>query len=96
MDFLDTNLTKSSSLLLHAIRSPLYCTVRFQRKPYSFLVFKILTKKSAKQENSSLFMNIILKNEKMRVENRKKLESENTRVYAQKPRQKMPLKNSIS
>jgi hypothetical protein len=32
----------------------------------------------------------------MGVETRQKLESEKTRVYAQKPRLKMPFKNSIS
>jgi hypothetical protein len=36
---------------LHAIHSPFYwSTDGFQRKPYSSLVLKILTKKSAKQE----------------------------------------------
>jgi hypothetical protein len=32
----------------------------------------------------------------MRIENQTKLMSERTRVYAQKPRLKMPFKNSIS
>jgi hypothetical protein len=41
---------------------------------------------------STLFMNCILQNGKMRV---KTLESEKTRVYAQKPRLKMQFKNSI-
>jgi hypothetical protein len=58
MEFLDINLTKDSSLLLHAIHSPFYR--RILRKPYFSLVLKILTKKSAKQENSSLSMNSIL------------------------------------
>jgi hypothetical protein len=34
-----------------------HSTGEFQRKTYSSLVLKKLTKKSAKQENSSLFMN---------------------------------------
>jgi hypothetical protein len=63
----------------------------FKRKPYSSLVLKILSKKSAKKENSGLFMNSILYNGKMRVENQKKAP-----VYAQESRLKMPLKNSIS
>jgi hypothetical protein len=33
---------------------------------------------------------------KMRAENQRNLESEKIRVYAQKPRLKMPIKNSIS
>jgi hypothetical protein len=40
--------------------------------PYSTLVLKILTKKSAKQENWSLFMNSILWNGKMGVGNQTK------------------------
>jgi hypothetical protein len=49
----------------------------FYRKPYSTPVLKI-KKKIAKQEDSSLFMNSILQNGKMRVKNLRK-----TRVYAQ-------------
>jgi hypothetical protein len=41
----------------------------FYRKPYVYQVLKILTKKSEKQENSSLFMKSISKNRKMRIEN---------------------------
>ena len=44
MEFLDIILTKDSSILLHAIHSPFYCTGGFQRKPYSYLVLKIITK----------------------------------------------------
>ncbi len=44
---------KDSSLLLHAIHSPFYW--RILKNPYSSLVFKILTKTTAKQENSSFF-----------------------------------------
>ncbi len=57
MEFLDINLTKDLSLLLFAIHSP--STGGFEGN-HTFLVFKILTKKSAKQENSILFMNSIL------------------------------------
>ncbi len=59
MEFLDINLTKDSSLLLHAIFT-VYSTGGFYRKPYSTEVLKLHTIKSAKQENSSLFMNSIL------------------------------------
>jgi hypothetical protein len=45
MKFLDINLTKDSSLLLHAIHSS--STGGFERKPYSTPVLKIHTKKSA-------------------------------------------------
>jgi SpoVK/Ycf46/Vps4 family AAA+-type ATPase len=57
------------------------------------LVLKIITKKSAKQENSSIFMNNILQNGIMRVVNQTKTR---VLVYAQKPRLKLPFKNSIS
>ncbi len=42
MEFLDISLTKDSSLLLYAIHSP--SVGGFERKPYSYLVFIILTK----------------------------------------------------
>jgi hypothetical protein len=58
MELLDITLTKDSSLLLHATQSPFYWWI--SRTPYSSLVLKIPTKKSAKQENSSLFINSIL------------------------------------
>ncbi len=67
MEFLNIILTKDSSLLLHAmhaIQSPFYW--RILKKTKLFLTEQ---KKSRKQENSSLFMNRILKNEKMRVDN---------------------------
>jgi hypothetical protein len=54
-----------------------HSTGGFSRKPYSSLVLKILTKKYAKQENASLFMNSILKNGKIQ-----NLASKKTRVYA--------------
>jgi hypothetical protein len=47
-------------------------TVGFKRNTNSSLVLKILSKKSETQENSSLFMNSILQNGKMRVENQTK------------------------
>ncbi len=56
MEFLDINLTKDSSLLLHAVHS-------------LFTDFK----KTSKQENSSLFMNALCREEKMRVENQTKI-----------------------
>jgi hypothetical protein len=74
MEFLDINLiAKDLSLLLHAIHSPFYW--RISKKTILFSGLKNPDKKSAKQENSSLFMN-----GKMRVENRQKLESEKTQV----------------
>ncbi len=66
----------SDLLLLHAKHSPFYMYWRINRKRNSSLVLKVITKKSAKQENLSLFMNIILWNGKMRVENQTK-----TRVW---------------
>ncbi len=68
--------------------------VDFYRKPYSTLLY---TEESTKQKNSSLFMNSILLNRKMRVENQTKTRvSEKTQVYAQWPQLKLPFKNSIS
>jgi hypothetical protein len=52
IEFLDINLTKGSSLLLLAIHSPFYWQIL---KKTILFGFKILKKKSAKQENSSLF-----------------------------------------
>jgi hypothetical protein len=49
MEFSDMNLTKDSSLLLHAIDSLLYWQI-LCRKLYSTLVLKLHTKKSAKPE----------------------------------------------
>ncbi len=56
MEFLDISLTKDTSLLLHANHSPFYWRI----KKDLFSVFKILIKKSGKQENLSLFMNSIV------------------------------------
>jgi|694.fasta_scaffold62558_4 hypothetical protein len=55
MEFLDIYSIKDSSLLLHAIHSP---TTSGFTENHS-LVLKIHTKKSAKQENLSLFMHCI-------------------------------------
>ncbi len=87
MEFLDINLTKGSSLLLHPIHRPFYW--RILKKTILYSGFKNTYKKSAKQENSSLFMNSILKNGKMRVENSILIRP---RVYAQKPRLKNVVK----
>jgi hypothetical protein len=46
IELLDINLTIDSSFLLHVIHSTFYW--RILKKPYSYLVLKILTKKSAK------------------------------------------------
>ncbi len=53
------NLAKSTSLLFHAIHSLFYWR-NVQKTITRLLFFKILTKKSSKQENSSLFMISIL------------------------------------
>jgi hypothetical protein len=58
MEFLDINVTKNSSTLLRTIHSPFYW--RILKKTILFSDFKNPFKKSAKQENLSLFMNSIL------------------------------------
>ncbi len=63
---------------------------RFQRKRYSSLVLKNLRNKKKTRVYSWI---AFLLNRKMRVE---KLESEKTRLSAQKPRQNMLFKHSIS
>jgi hypothetical protein len=50
MEFLDTNLTKDSSLCLHAIHSPFYWILK---KPYTSLVLK-KTSKKIRKENKTL------------------------------------------
>ncbi len=92
------NFTKGSSLLLCAMRTTQSLKLYLQifKKTILFSGFKNPYKKSAKQEDSSLFMNSILKNEEMRAENQTKIESEKTSVYAQKPRLNILSKNSIS
>ncbi len=67
MKFLDINLTKDSSYS----RSPLLTD--FKENP-TLLLLK--NQKSAKQENSRLFMNSILQNGKMRVEKQSKTREE--------------------
>ncbi len=57
-EFLDIILTKDSGLLLYAVHSPFYW--RILEKTKLFSGFKNPYKKSAKQENSSLFMKSIL------------------------------------
>jgi hypothetical protein len=79
MEFLDIKLTKVLSLLLRELFT-VPSTGEFYRKPYSSLVLKNLTEKSAKQEISSLFIHE--KNGKMREGTRQRLESEKARVYA--------------
>ncbi len=59
MEFLDMNLTKVSSLLLYAIHS--HFTWKILQKPYYNQVFKIMTKKSTKQDKSSLLKNSSLR-----------------------------------
>ncbi len=74
MEFSNINLTKDSSLLLHAIPSPFYW--RILQKTILYSGFINPYKKYTKQENSSLFMNSILQKRKVRVENQTK-----TRVW---------------
>ncbi len=61
------------SFLLHAIHSPF--NWRILKKPILLSGFKNPYKKSSKQENSSLFQNIILQNDKMRIEKSGKISS---------------------
>ncbi len=90
MEFLDINLTKVSRLLIHAIHS--LSTVGFLKSIRLYSGFKKTYKKSAKQENLSLFTNIILYKGKMEVENQKK-----TWVWEGSSLcQEMLFKNSIS
>jgi hypothetical protein len=58
MEFLDINLRKDLILMRHANHNPFYWRIS-KKTPYSSLVLKILTKKTSKHENSSLFMNSI-------------------------------------
>ncbi len=58
MEFWDINLTKDSGIFLHAIHS--VSTGGFLKKTRLYSGFKNTCKKSAKQENSSLFTNSIL------------------------------------
>jgi hypothetical protein len=92
MEFFDINLSKCLSLLLYAILSPYYW--RILMKTILFFGLKILTKKSAKQENLSLFMNSNLL--KMRVENHTKTRAWEDSSFCQENSTKMLFKNSIS
>jgi hypothetical protein len=67
MEFLGINMTKDSILLLYANHSPFYW--RILKKIIVYSGFKNTYKKSAKQEHSSLFINSVLKKEKMGVKN---------------------------
>ena len=78
------NFTKDSSLLLHAIHSLFYW--RILKKIILSFGFKNPHKK----------IRVTRKRKKLGEKTRQKLESEKTRVYAQKPRLKMPFKNFIS
>ncbi len=84
MEFLDISLTKDSNLLLHAIHSLFYW--RILKKIILSFGFKNPHKK----------IRVTRKRKKLGEKTRQKLESEKTRVYAQKPRLKMPFKNFIS
>jgi hypothetical protein len=71
MEFVDMHLTKDSSLWLRAIHSPFYWRI-FLKKTILLSGFKNPYKKIHKHENSSLFMNSILYNGKMGIENQTK------------------------
>ncbi len=58
MEFLVINLTKDSSLLLHAFHSPFYW--RILQKTILYSGFKNPYEKSSKQKNSSIFVNSLL------------------------------------
>ncbi len=85
MEFLDTNLTKDSSILLYAIHSFFLCR-KTDKKPFATLDFKIFTKISA----------IVKRKNEGRKPDKTALDSEKTRTYTQKPRLKIPSKNFIS
>ncbi len=94
MEFLGINLTKGSSLLLHAVHSSLYWQIL--KKPILFSGLKNPYKKIRETRKLESIREYHFVERKMRVENQKKLESEKTRVYAQKPRLEMPFKNCNS
>jgi hypothetical protein len=87
IEFLDINLTKDSSLLLHAIHS--FSTGGFLKKTrfyYGFANKKIFETRKLESIRQQNFV-------ERKNEDRK---PEKTRVYAQKPRLKTVFKNSIS
>jgi hypothetical protein len=91
MEFLDSNLTKDSRLLIYAIHRPFYWRILKKTILYSGLkntYKKIRETRKLDTINESPFVE--WKNEG------RKLESDKTPVYAQKSRLKMPFKNSIS
>ncbi len=97
MEFLDINLTKNSSIAQCYSQSILLAVFTILQKTILCSDFKIHTKNLCKKENLSLFLIAFCWTENnTRVENQKKLEYENARVYAQKPWLKMPFQNSIS
>ncbi len=79
MEFLDISLTKGSSLLLYAVCSPPLLLEDF-KKTILFSGSKNPNKKIRETRKSSRFMNSILQNGKMRVENLTKLKSENSNL----------------
>ncbi len=92
MEFLDINLAKDSM----PFTVPFYW--RISKKTILFPGFKNPYRKSAKQENLSLFINSIVQNGKMRVENQTKLQNSLRRLEFM-PRnldKKMSFKDSIS
>ncbi len=93
MEFLDINLTKDSRFLLHAqtlLLVDLKKTILYSgfKNPYKKNPPNMITRVSSWIAFCS--------SEKREWKTRQKLESEKTQVYARKPRQKMPFKNSIS
>ncbi len=70
MEFLDINLTKDSSLLLHAIHSPFYW--RILKKTLLFLVFKILTKNPRNKKTQVNSWTGFCRTEKFRVDRQTK------------------------
>ncbi len=91
MEFLDSNLTKDSSLLFHSIHSPFYWRIFLENHTiFWFQKFIQKIRETRKLESIDEQHFVEWKNEG------RKLESEKNRVYAQKLRQKMPFKKSIS
>jgi hypothetical protein len=92
MEFFDINLTKDSSLLLHALSQSLLLA-DFKEKAIFFSSFNNPYKKNSRNKKTRVsFMKHIFAERK---NEGRKLGSEKTRIYAQKPRLKMPPKNSI-
>ncbi len=96
MEFLVINMIEDSSLQLHVIHRPFYWRILQKLILYSKFTLQIHTNKSARHENSSLFMNNIFRMEKRDQKTREKFKSEKIQIYVQEPWLKMPIKNSIS